>query len=221
MLPTAVASAARRSRSIGRTLCRDMLDEYLCGFLAPGNRLEFFSGLCTPAEVDRAISAQFRGELDLALCHSEALATFLDLSRGDQLRHLHWPSLLHPVPQFLKVTITCSLHAIRFARCRRRQVENWRPFNASLCWGMACALHPKLIVEFDDISVQSMAEIVVAFLLHVFLPIYVSHMWASAEMTFVARHRFPRKTNGTRCQHKLSIRGINQYGTIESRGCEH
>jgi hypothetical protein len=65
-----------------------------------------FSGLCTPDEVDRAIFAEFDGELDLALCHSEALATFLDLRRGDRLRHLHWPTLLHPVPQLLKVTAT-------------------------------------------------------------------------------------------------------------------
>jgi len=110
-LPSAVAAAAKRSRSIGQTLCRDLLDEYLHGLLAPGNRLELYSGLCTLDEVDRAVSGTFHGELDLALCHSEVLATFLDLRRGDQLRHLYWPSLLHPTPQLLKVRAALELLA--------------------------------------------------------------------------------------------------------------
>jgi hypothetical protein len=110
-LPSAVVEAVKRSRSIGQTLCRDLIDEYLRGLLAPGNRLEFFSGLCTLDEVDRAVSAEFHGELDLALCHSEALATFLDLRHGDQMRHLYWPCLIHPVPQLLKVTTTLELLA--------------------------------------------------------------------------------------------------------------
>lgn len=110
-LPPAVAAAAGHSRSIGQALCRDLLDEYLDGVLAPGNRLELSSGLCTLGDIDRAISAEFKGELDLALCHSEVVATFLDLRRGDRLRHLYWPNLLHPVPQLLKVAATMELLA--------------------------------------------------------------------------------------------------------------
>src|SRR5262249_9420346 len=110
-LPKTIIAVARRSRSIAQTVCRDLLDEYLNGLLVPGNRLELFSDLCTPAEIDRAIFAEFYGELDLALCHSEALATFLDLRRGDRLRHLHWPSLVHPAPQLLKVSATLELLA--------------------------------------------------------------------------------------------------------------
>jgi hypothetical protein len=110
-LPPAVQATAKRSRSIGQTLCRDLLDEYLGDLLVPGNCLELFSGLCTLDEVDRAVSAEFDGELDLALCHSEALAVFLDLRRGDRLRHLYWPRLLHPLPQLLKVTAVLELLA--------------------------------------------------------------------------------------------------------------
>jgi hypothetical protein len=111
-LPLTVAGAASRSRSISQTLCRDLLDEYVIGLLMPGNRLELFNGLCTPDEVEQAVHAEFHGELDLALCHSEALATFLDLRRGDRIRHVHWPSLLHPVPQLLKVATTLERLAV-------------------------------------------------------------------------------------------------------------
>jgi hypothetical protein len=110
-LPTSVAVAASHSRSIGQTLCRDLLDEYMGDPLAPGNRLEFFNGLCTPDEVDRTMWSGFDGELDLAICHSEALATFLDIRRGDRFRHLHWPTVLHPLPQLLKVAATLELVA--------------------------------------------------------------------------------------------------------------
>jgi hypothetical protein len=110
-LPPVLAAAARRSRSIGQTLCRDLLDEYLDGMLRPGNRLELSGALCTLGAIDEAIFAEFEGELDLALCHSEVVATFLDIRRGDRLRHLYWPSLLHPVPQLLKVAATLELLA--------------------------------------------------------------------------------------------------------------
>jgi hypothetical protein len=110
-LPPTLAAAAGRSRSIGQTLCRDLVDEYLDGLLTPGNRLELSGGLCTLGAIDEAISSEFEGELDFALCHSEAVATFLDLRRGDRLRHLYWPSLLHPVPQLLKVAATLELLA--------------------------------------------------------------------------------------------------------------
>jgi len=83
-LPASVSVSARRSRSIGQTLSRDLLDEYLRGLVAPGNRLELFGGLYTPDDVEQAVAADFQGDLDLALCHSEALGTFLDLRRGDK-----------------------------------------------------------------------------------------------------------------------------------------
>jgi hypothetical protein len=105
-LPATLAVAARRSRSIGQTLCRDLIDEYLSGSIVPGNRLELFNELCTPDEVEQAIFVDFNGELDLALCHSEALATFIDIRRANRVRHLHWPNLVHPGPQLLKVTAT-------------------------------------------------------------------------------------------------------------------
>lgn len=112
-LPPSLAEAGRRSRVIGQTLCRDLIDEALAGLVNPGNRLELFDGLHTPDEVEASIWPDFTGELDFGLCNSAALATFLDLRRGNRISHLHWPDYLLPGPQFVKVETTLKQMAIR------------------------------------------------------------------------------------------------------------
>ncbi len=105
-LPASIAGAAERSRVISHTLSRDLIDEVLSGLVAPGNCAEFFDGLHTPGQIEEAIALTFAGELDLALCDSAALGTFIDLRRGDTIHHLHWPDSVHPVPQLIKVERT-------------------------------------------------------------------------------------------------------------------
>jgi hypothetical protein len=105
-LPAAIAADGRRTPVLGRTLCRDLIDERLYGMVKPGNRMEFADGLHTPSDVERALCSTFNGELDLAMCNSAALATVIDLRRGSRLRHLHWPQYLLPEPQYLKVEWT-------------------------------------------------------------------------------------------------------------------
>lgn len=100
-LPESLANAGERTCALGRVLCRDLLDEALDGMIRPGNRLELFDGLHTPGDVAGAIGERFRGELDLALCNSAALATVIDLRRHNQIHHVHWPDLVHPVPQLV------------------------------------------------------------------------------------------------------------------------
>jgi hypothetical protein len=91
---------------LGTTLCRDLIDEGLNGLVEPGNRMEFADGLYAPSDVEGALWLGFNGELDLAMCNSVALATLIDLRRGSQLRHLHWPQYVLPEPQYLKVAWT-------------------------------------------------------------------------------------------------------------------
>ena len=110
-LPGAIAETGRRTRALGQTLCRDLLDELLFGLTLPGNRIELFDGPHDLNEMESALWISFSGELDLALCNSVALATFLDLRRQNTVRHLHWPDLLSPLPQFLKVRKTLELMA--------------------------------------------------------------------------------------------------------------
>jgi len=110
-LPGSLGQAGRRSRTVGQTLCRDLIDEGLSGLVAPGNRVELFDGLHAPAEMETALYSGFSGEIDLALCNSEALATFLDLRRRNIIQHIHWPVVLHPLPQLLKVEKTLQLMA--------------------------------------------------------------------------------------------------------------
>jgi hypothetical protein len=111
-LPKLLAEAGRRTKAIGQTLCRDVIDEVLSGLGAPGNRVELFDGLHTLGDMDHALCREFSGELDMALCNSEAWATFVDIRRGDKVRHLHWPFVLHPLPQLLKVEKTLELMAV-------------------------------------------------------------------------------------------------------------
>jgi hypothetical protein len=111
-LPTSIAQAVRRSRALEETLCRDVLDEALNGLIQPGNRLELSDGLHAPGEIESTIDKNFCGELDLALCNSSALATFIDLRREGRIRHLHWPDYLLPGPQYLKVEATLKLMAL-------------------------------------------------------------------------------------------------------------
>jgi hypothetical protein len=100
-LPESLANAGERTCALGRVLCRDLLDAALDGMIRPGNRLELFDGLHTPGDVEGAIGERFRGELDLALCNSVALATVIDLRRQNRIHHVHWPDLVHPVPRLV------------------------------------------------------------------------------------------------------------------------
>jgi hypothetical protein len=110
-LPNSIADTGRRSLTVGRTLCRDLIDESLSGLVVPGNRVELMDGLHEPADMERALHSEFSGTLDLALCNSESLATFIDLRRGNRVQHLHWPGVLSPIPQLLKVKKTLQLIA--------------------------------------------------------------------------------------------------------------
>jgi hypothetical protein len=99
-LPSALDIAGRNSISVGRVLCRDLLDEALAGITKPGNQVDLFDGLHSLGAMEAALWRGFRGELDLALCNSAALATYIDLHRNNTVRHLHWPDLIDPIPQF-------------------------------------------------------------------------------------------------------------------------
>lgn len=102
-LPGSMETAGRNSGVLGRVLCRDLVDEALDGFVQPGNCVELFDGLHTPGEVEGALYEEFRGEFDLALCNSAALATLIDLRRNGRVHHLHWPDLIHPIPQLVLI----------------------------------------------------------------------------------------------------------------------
>jgi hypothetical protein len=102
-LPRPLEDAGRLSISVGRVLCRDLLDEAFAELIRPGNQIELFDGLHSPGAVERAIWSEFKGELDLTLCNSVALATYIDLRRRNLVRHLHWPDLVDPVPQFILI----------------------------------------------------------------------------------------------------------------------
>jgi len=89
VLPADLGVVGRQSVALGRTLSRDVIDEVFGELIAPGNGVELFDGLHTLAEINDALGKDFTGELDLTLCNSEALAVFLDLSRGNRLQHIH------------------------------------------------------------------------------------------------------------------------------------
>jgi hypothetical protein len=105
-LPSPLRDSGELSVAIGRVLCRDLLDEALQGLVKTGNQVDLVDGLYTLGAMEAAIAQGFSGELDLALCNSEALGTYIDLSRGNQVHHLHWPDLIDPVPQLLLIAET-------------------------------------------------------------------------------------------------------------------
>jgi len=102
-LPTAIAAVARKSNTLSQTLSRDLIDELFADVLPPGNRVEFYDGQHTPAAFEEAIDRSFEGEIDLATCRSEVLATFLDLRRQNRIHHIHWPDLVDPFPQYVLI----------------------------------------------------------------------------------------------------------------------
>ncbi len=110
-LPREVADSVVSTPSVAQTLSRDLIDEAMSGLIEPGNRVEMFDGLHSLREMESALWKGFAGELDLALCNSEAFATFIDLRRSNAIRHLHWPYLLLPVPQLMKVEATLQIMA--------------------------------------------------------------------------------------------------------------
>jgi hypothetical protein len=111
-LPRPLRQVAQESVALGRTLCRDLLDETFEGFLVPGNRIELFDGLHSLGAMEHALSETFCGELDLATCNSEAFAVYLDLRRRNRVRHLHWSDLINPIPQYLLISETLRRLAI-------------------------------------------------------------------------------------------------------------
>jgi hypothetical protein len=105
-LPESMARAGRQTPVIGKTLCRDLIDESFYGYLASGNRVELFDGFHAPASVESALAPSFEGEMDLATCNSQALATLLDVRRKYTIRHLHWSNVIHPIPQLVSIAET-------------------------------------------------------------------------------------------------------------------
>jgi len=108
-LPEVINEACQQSKSIGQTLCRDLLDEALIGLVRPGNRLELSDGLHNLDAVEASIWVDFSGELDFEVCNSQVIATFIDIRRGCQISHLHWSQYLLPGPQYLKVEIALKI----------------------------------------------------------------------------------------------------------------
>ena len=98
--------AGLNSVSVGRVLCRDLLDEALDGLIRQGNQIDLFDGLHSLGAAEAAIWQGFCGEIDLALCNSVAFSTYIDLRRNNRVRHLHWPDLIDPIPQFLLIAET-------------------------------------------------------------------------------------------------------------------
>jgi hypothetical protein len=85
---------------------RDLLDEALGENIAPGNRLELFDGLHAVDAVEDAIDSRFDGLLDLSMCHSNALAVFIDRRRQGRVKSFHWPVPIAPGPQYLMILDT-------------------------------------------------------------------------------------------------------------------
>jgi hypothetical protein len=83
--------------TIKATLGRDILDELLGVGIAPGNRVELFDGLHTPAAFEEALDPGFRGDLDLATCSSIALATLISMRRGRSVQVVHTVDLVDPL----------------------------------------------------------------------------------------------------------------------------
>ncbi|MBX7086686.1 MAG: hypothetical protein K1X70_09675 [Leptospirales bacterium] len=104
-----IVNAGRSDHAIGKALARDILDEVLSGLVIPGNRIELGDGCHSPLAFASAVGESFRGVLDLAMCNSVILGTFLDLRTQNKIRHLHWPDLLLPAPQMTKVEAALRL----------------------------------------------------------------------------------------------------------------
>jgi len=102
-LPASIGVAARQSATLAQALSRDLIDEIFATILPPGNRIELYDGQHTPAAFEQSIDVDFEGEIDLATCNSQVLATVLDLRRGDRIHHLHWSDLVDPLPQFVLI----------------------------------------------------------------------------------------------------------------------
>lgn len=104
LLPKSLAVLTRESRSLGMSLCRDLVDNLLAGMIAPGNRVELFDELHSLGAMEGAIAGDYAGEIDLATCRSEAFATYIDLRRANRIRHVHWADSILPIPQFILIT---------------------------------------------------------------------------------------------------------------------
>jgi hypothetical protein len=107
----ALGTTVQANRAVSLALGRDALDAAFAGLLRRGNCVELFDGLHTPGNVEVAIAPSFRGELDLTMCDSVALATLLDIRRAGTIRHIHWPELVAPVPQYLLVAEALKRYA--------------------------------------------------------------------------------------------------------------
>jgi len=88
------------------TLTRDLFDGIFAGLMAVGNQVELFGELLSPADFEAAIDPAFQGELDLAMCTSSAATAVIDVLRAGRIRHMHWPTLVDPLPQLLLIKET-------------------------------------------------------------------------------------------------------------------
>jgi hypothetical protein len=105
-LPPGAGDSSRLAETLRFALMRDLLDESLGGKIAPGNRLELFDGLHQVDAVEEAIDSGFDGLLDLSMCHSNALAVFIDRRRKGRITSFHWPVAIAPGPQYLLILDT-------------------------------------------------------------------------------------------------------------------
>ena len=103
MLPPKVTEAIGTNDAMAWMIGRELIDDAFAGVIRPGNMVEMFDGLHSPGRFVDKIAASFRGELDLTMCHSIAVAAMLDLRRGGNIRHLHWPVSVDPAAQFMLV----------------------------------------------------------------------------------------------------------------------
>jgi hypothetical protein len=88
------------SKLVAAALSRDLLDIALRTVLCAGNRIELFDGLHTPFHFTRALG-EFRGEIDLGTCSSQALATYIFERRPIGLHIIHTRDSVDPLPCYI------------------------------------------------------------------------------------------------------------------------
>jgi len=114
-------------------LGRDLIDERLGPLIVPGNRVELYDGRYTPGEIERALSIDFSGDLDLSTCSSFALATVISMRRGTRLSLVHTTDVIEPIACCIQITAALrylAAHGGRYASARlavQEQLEGIRP----------------------------------------------------------------------------------------------
>jgi len=132
--PERVRDLVEADSPLAKALSRDLIDEALQEVLAPGNKLELFDGLHAPGAIEKTISPQFHGVIDLATCHSAILAACLKQSRGDDLLVIQNDNLLDVLPRYRIVAHTLAVvgengsdyEKVRF-EVERALIDEFRP----------------------------------------------------------------------------------------------